>query len=101
MQIITLLNHSCSHCPRREFAETLRKLLAEMKGNLKNLAVGRMSVRISGWQEALELGPFPNFFYDCRPGELRGLADELYQIHRRIPAREALLMHYTSLAAAK
>lgn len=56
MQIITLLNHSCSHCPRREFAETLRKLLAEMKGNLKNLAVGRMSVRISGWQEALELG---------------------------------------------
>lgn len=55
MSIIELLNESCSHCHRKEYSQKIFAMLAEFRGHLKNLAIGKKPIRISYWFQHLEI----------------------------------------------
>ena len=56
MTIIDILNKSCSHCHRKEYSQHIFNLLADFKGNLKNLAIGKTPIRFSAWFALLNIG---------------------------------------------
>lgn len=87
MTIIDILNESCSHCHRKEYAQHIFNLLDEFKGNLKNLAIGKTPIRFSAWVALLDIESPTALYYGIKESEVLATYDQLYQQYHYIPHR--------------